>query len=249
MFKLLSLAASAASFVLFAALTGCNYGLVDHDSAQVDEGTEPAPADDGSVDVTEVPDTGSTGSQDTGTAAVTIKCWWDADSDKFGNINVPGTFEGTECPVGYADNGDDCDEGNAAINPDADEVCGDGVDNDCVDGDEVCAEDTGGDTGTDDTGGDGVDADEDGYDVDEDCDDTRASVNPGAAEVDDDLIDNDCNGLVDLYECWWDADDDGYGNGSMPTYSREGGCGTNWADNGSDWCEDDASAHTESDCE
>jgi hypothetical protein len=40
-----------------------------------------------------------------------------------------------------------------------------------------------------------VDEDEDNYTVDEDCDDHDASIFPGAPEVPDDGIDQDCNGL------------------------------------------------------
>jgi len=42
-----------------------------------------------------------------------------------------------------------------------------------------------------------ADFDGDGYPWDVDCDISRASVNPGAAEVCDDLLDNDCDGYAD----------------------------------------------------
>lgn len=42
-----------------------------------------------------------------------------------------------------------------------------------------------------------VDADGDGYKSNVDCDDTNPAVNPGATEICDDGIDNDCNGLID----------------------------------------------------
>ena len=46
-----------------------------------------------------------------------------------------------------------------------------------------------------------VDADQDGF-SDDDCDDANADVHPGAVEICDDTLDNDCDELVD------DADDD-----------------------------------------
>ena len=48
----------------------------------------------------------------------------------------------------------------------------------------------------------GEDLDEDGYTADVDCDDDDASVHPGAAEICDDGVDNDCDQAVDT------ADDD-----------------------------------------
>jgi len=41
------------------------------------------------------------------------------------------------------------------------------------------------------------DVDGDGYDVPQDCDDNDAAVNPGAVEICDDGVDNDCDGLAD----------------------------------------------------
>src|SRR5262249_26236138 len=54
----------------------------------------------------------------------------DADGDGFGD---PDTSSGPACaaPAGFVDNSGDCDDSDAAINPDAAEVYGDGVDNDC----------------------------------------------------------------------------------------------------------------------
>jgi len=60
----------------------------------------------------------------------------------------------------------------------------------------------------------GIDADGDGYTETEDCDDTDASVRPGATEICD-AIDNNCNGLIDdgVMNTWYaDSDADGFGN-------------------------------------
>ncbi|HOX46615.1 MAG TPA: MopE-related protein [Myxococcota bacterium] len=91
--------------------------------------------------------------------------------------------------------GDDCDDGASAVNPDADERCADGLDNDC-DGlmdrfDPDCGstcQDLDGDGHQDATcGGD-------------DCDDTDLFVHPGQVEVCDDALDNDCDTLADALD-------------------------------------------------
>jgi len=80
--------------------------------------------------------------------------------------------------------------------------------------------------------GDACDADKDGdgylAGVD-DCDDLNAAVNPGVAEVCDDTIDNDCDGLavLDDTDCYSCTDNDG------DTYFVEGGnCGPEDCDDG-----------------
>ncbi|MFH1217849.1 MAG: putative metal-binding motif-containing protein [Pseudomonadota bacterium] len=90
----------------------------------------------------------------------------------------------------------DCDDSNAAINPGAAEVCGDGIDNTCNGViDEGCT------TAPVCTNNDG-----DNYAVEGgecgpiDCDDTDAAVNPSAVEDCTDGIDNNCNGLIDALD-------------------------------------------------
>lgn len=102
--------------------------------------------------------------------------------------------------VASSEGGDDCDDDDPHINPDAEEVC-DGRDNDC-DG----SVDEGLETSSwyPDDDGDGYGAEAgvldscdqpSGY-VEEntDCQDTEATIHPGAEDVCDDGIDSDCDG-------------------------------------------------------
>jgi len=76
----------------------------------------------------------------------------------------------------------DCNDTDPTINPDALEILGDGIDNDC-------------DGFIDDAFF--VDADGDTFPNFEDCDDTDPTINPGAAEILGDGIDNNCDGFID----------------------------------------------------
>ena len=145
----------------------------------------------------------------------------DADGDGYGD--PASEVVGSASPG--VDNGDDCDDTDAAVHPGAREVCA-GADADC-------------DGPAD--GADAVDAawwfddaDGDGYGDDatavracwgspsqlgegDDCDDTDADVHPGATEVCDGA-DNDCDGSADGADAvgmsaWYaDADGDDHGD-------------------------------------
>ncbi len=151
--------------------------------------------------------------------------WYaDADGDTYGD---PTSID-TSCsaPVGYVSDSSDCDDSDAGIHPGAAEVC-DGVDNDCdtlvdeadpdITGTTTFYADTDGDGFGDATGAEAACSAPSGFVTDDtDCDDTDATVYPGATEVCDGL-DNDCDSLVDegLAVSWYvDADGDGYGEPS-----------------------------------
>ena len=95
---------------------------------------------------------------------------------------------------------EDCDPSDPEIHPGATEVC-DGADNDCDDLiDEDLAvtlyPDADGDGYGDGAAGALVCPGEEGYvEDDTDCDDEDGEVNPGAEEVCDDEVDNDCDGV------------------------------------------------------
>lgn len=132
--------------------------------------------------------------------ALFVTVYTDSDHDGFGNPEEQHELCNPDLND-YSSNGDDCNDADGAINPDATEVC-DSVDNNCdgqtdegvksvfyADGDgdgygnaadsvEACAAPT-------------------GYVSDKtDCADTDGAIHPTAAEACD-SVDNDCNGAVD----------------------------------------------------
>lgn len=130
----------------------------------------------------------------------------DVDGDGFGNVNA--VVYDCSPPDGYVSNKDDCNDGNAAVHPGADEVCN-GIDDNC--NNEVDEgytlytffADADGDT----YGNHSVyivscyNVAPDGYVTDDsDCDDENAAVNPGATEIQNG-IDDDCDGAVDEGFC------------------------------------------------
>ena len=174
----------------------------------------------------------------------------DGDEDGFGDpdVSVDTCFE----PDGYvADAGpglEDCDDGDADINPDADEVC-DGVDQDCDEAIDEDAVDASIFYADDDEDGFG-DADSalasceqpDGYTSNTlDCDDTDADISPNGTEVCNGT-DDDCDESVDEESTdaltWYaDADDDGFGDALFTLSACEQPDG--YTDNDAD-CDDDA---------
>ena len=120
-----------------------------------------------------------------GTINDSCSCWdSDGDGDGYGDDATCGWF--------------DCNDANPGINPEAYDVCENGVDEDCTGTDAQC------DCLS--TDGDG-----DGYGTGAacspiDCDDVDSNVNPGAAEACNGT-DDDCDGSIDE---GFDSDGDGW---------------------------------------
>lgn len=146
----------------------------------------------------------------------------DSDGDSYGVSET--TIMACSKPEGYAIQGGDCNDTTASAYPGAVEQCNNGVDDDCdgmIDEESVVT----------------IyyrDADNDGYGDDSesvtgcsvpagytnkggDCNDSDAAVHPGAIEICDNGIDDNCDGKMDEAGAttWYrDADGDGFGNPS-----------------------------------
>ena len=147
----------------------------------------------------------------------------DTDQDGFGDPNACPTIRATQQPTGYAANSNDCDDNNAAVNPNATEICN-GMDDNC--------------DGSDDEGLQMFtyyqNIDNDGYGnsamtlqacsvptgytvTSGDCNDSNADVNPAAIETCNGIDDN-CNSITDegvTTTYYQNNDNDGYGNSAM----------------------------------
>ena len=143
-----------------------------------------------------------------------VNYYADNDGDGFGDSLI--VIQSCSDVMGFTLNNTDCDDSNADINPDADEIC-DGVDNNC-DGeiDEGFVLETYYSDGDMDGYGSGAgftdcfqppDTSTEGGD----CDDTDPNINPGAIEIPNNDIDEDCDGeanVIDLDGDGWNSDED-----------------------------------------
>ncbi len=164
-------------------------------------------------------------------------CYVDADEDTFGGVaaNTLPSLDLTCVTLGLSDVATDCDDLDPLINPDATELEGNDIDEDCS-GDWLCWTDADGDGFGGEVSVVSVDpiCDADGEaDASDDCDDTDDTIFPGAAEVVGNAIDEDCDGAWDCFE---DADGDGFGG--TPVVASE-----------DEICDDIGESETNDDCD
>ncbi len=150
---------------------------------------------------------------------LTLSAWLDEDNDGYG---AQASVEICELTEGYADNDEDCDDSDPAVNPQADEVCN-GIDDNCdgetdESGDEPWYEDSDGDGyGNPNVSADTCDPDSAWVQDDSDCDDEDPEIHPGVEDICN-LQDDDCDGKIDEdSEFTWYMDNDGDGWGSDVT--------------------------------
>jgi hypothetical protein len=233
---------------------------LDDDGVSVSEGDcddgDPAVNPNATEDCATAADDDCDGAADGADALGCTPYFQDADGDGFGS-DPTGTCLCQPTEVLTVTVSDDCDDTDAAVHPEATELCNDGVDDDCDDltdeeGAEGCirfAADRDGD-GWGDLGDtrclcavDGYYTVEDG--AEGDCDDQEASANPGVAGEDCATeFDDDCDGETnseDAASCtdfYRDDDGDGYGAESDPRCLCEGA--DNYTAGNGDDCDDGA---------
>ena len=141
--------------------------------------------------------------------------WYpDADGDGYGDADDPGTLACGPPAARWVDDATDCEDDQPGVNPGATEICGgpsENEDEDCDglanDADDSVDLSTGRDWYTD--------ADGDGHGDpatpvracdrptpsatrdDQDCDDAEPTTHPGARDLCEDSVDNDCDGNLD----------------------------------------------------
>jgi hypothetical protein len=157
---------------------------------------------------TDIPDNG----KDENCDGYDLKTWYrDSDGDGYGNPSVHITAN-TQ-PVGYVSDHSDCDDTKGSVHLGAQEIPDDGIDQDCDGYDlKTWYQDSDGDTYGNASVHQTSNTQPVGYVLDHtDCNDTDSAINPGAQEIPDDGIDQDCDGY-DLVTWYRDSDGDGYGD-------------------------------------
>ena len=131
------------------------------------------------------------------TVSTPMAYYADTDDDTYGDPN--NSIMACSPPAGYVSDNTDCDDTNDEINPGATDIPNNGIDEDCVGGDNTTV----------------IDNDNDSFDSTVDCNDDNPDVYPGAPEVCNGK-DDDCNGIIDdgltEYTYYADTDEDGFGD-------------------------------------
>lgn len=145
------------------------------------------------------PETADDGIDQDCNGADATACFGDDDGDGFGAGPIVLGLDG-ECGAGLAAQGGDCNDSNAGVNPAADEVPDNEIDDNC---DGIQFVTCYWDLDEDDWGGlehlnqNTCDDFMPRTDVGGDCDDDNPDVNPGADEVPGNGVDDDCDGNAD----------------------------------------------------
>ncbi|MBI4849844.1 MAG: hypothetical protein HY808_14940 [Nitrospirae bacterium] len=133
----------------------------------------------GAVEVCNSIDDNCNGQIDEG---VTITFYPDSDGDGYGSSAPEIGFNACTAPAGYILDHTDCNDGDSSIHPNAVDIAGNGIDENCdgTDGINPLTTDDDGDGFTENAG---------------DCDDTDANINPNAVEIPGNEIDDNCDGI------------------------------------------------------
>ncbi len=145
-------------------------------------------------------------------------CYTDGDQDGYGSGS---SFQSICTASNESINNSDCDDTNPNINPNKTEVVGNIIDENC-DSKILCYKDSDNDTFSINQTvlSNNLSCSDSGEKLTLsspiDCNDNLSSINPGATEIPNDGIDQDCSGS-DLQKCYPDSDKDGYGdpNGTL----------------------------------
>jgi hypothetical protein len=169
-----------------------------------------------------------------------LGCYEDLDGDGFGSTNFVYDGDGICDEPGRTDTPGDCSDTDGTAYPGAFELVGDGVDQDC-DGREGCFADPDGDHWAEASAA-VVDGDLGCTEPNVsgalgDCLENDATVYPGAPEVTNDGIDQDCT-AGDLVGCFVDVDLDGIGGDDL-VLDADGVCEAGFSNRGDDCVDTD----------
>ena len=186
----------------------CTDGSLPGDCDDNDATVSPA-----AIEVCDSVDNDCDGTIDGASATDAVTYYEDADGDAYGDT-ATAVVSCTQ-PTGYVTDNTDCDDTDAALNPSMAEAC-DGIDNNCsgTADDGLTFEDWYTDADGDTYGDDATVVNTcakptDAVSTGGDCDDVDDTINPGATEVCEDTIDQDCDG-IDPMCTGDDTDGDGY---------------------------------------